>query len=55
MFNHMVSIVPPNKIKNKKMKSILVKKCDHYSSNKQYSCELYINTNPLSRVGTKCG
>ena len=36
------------------MQTNLAKGCDHYSLNKKYSCESYININ-LSWVGTEGG
>ena len=36
------------------MQNNLVKGCGNYSLDKQYSCQSYINTNPLSWVGIEC-
>ena len=48
MFNDMHFIVPPKK--NIRKAKQLIKWMNNYSSDKQYSCELYIYTNPLSWV-----
>ena len=48
MFNDMYSTVLPTKDIRKTKQ--LIKWMYNYSSNKQYSCELYIHTNPLSWV-----